>query len=140
MNITEAVKRVADKFVYRTDLRMFLGFLDHWFVIPERDNKLIGDCEDFTLTCFWYHADQSILKFLWHLLITHKYKVYQVKDVNNSNHIVGCTDNLWFDNWTFIALPKTEFFEYTKHTIVRQVYAPFMILPLIAGYFVRSRT
>lgn len=140
MKITEAVKYVADKFVYKSDLPAFLWLWDYWFVMPEQKGKLTGDCEDFTLTCFWYYSDQNLWKFLWHLLITHKYRVFRAITINNEAHLLGSVDNLWFDNWTLAAVSNTEFFDRTQHKLQWQLLSPFMLLPLIIGYFVRSRT
>lgn len=139
MKIETAVKSVADKFMYLADLPAFMYFWDYWFVMPERDNKLFGDCEDFTLTCFWYYADKNLWRFLWNLLVTHRYRVYRVMTINNEPHLIGSVDDLWFDNWTLTAIPKLDFFEVTKHKLQKQIYAPFMASALVIGYFVRNR-
>lgn len=139
MNIETAVKSVADKFWYLADLPAFLNLWDYWFVMPEHDNKLSGDCEDFTLTCFWYYADKNLWRFLWNLLVTHRYKMYRVMTTNNEPHLIGSVDGLWFDNWTLSAIPKSDFFEVTKHRVQWQVISLFMILPLVIGYCVRNR-
>lgn len=140
MNIKDSVKEVATKFKYTPDMPYILGIIDWWFVMREKDGKLHGDCEDFTLTCHYEHADRNIFKFMWHLLVTHKYQVHRVMSHNNVAHLVGCVDNLWFDNWTCEALPKEQFFAITKHRYQYRVIAPMMAFALLIGLFARYRS
>lgn len=132
MNINDAVDYVGKRFIYQKDPKVW-G--DTWHVLKLKDNQFKGDCDDFALTCFWYYSNQSIAKFLFHLLITHKYKLYRCKDVNNGWHVVGSVDDLWFDNWTKEALPREDFFAKTKHTIKMRYLSIMFVWFLIVGLF-----
>jgi hypothetical protein len=132
-DVKQCVLDVASKFEYRADPEFIV---DYWYVMRERNGKLKGDCEDFSLTVFWFLAGKNLFVFLWNLLITHKYKVYLVDAVNGS-HIIGCYDNLYFDNWTLKALPKEEFFKVTKHKMNFRANVLTMFMPLIFGFIYR---
>ena len=132
MKVQDAVKLVADKFNYSPDTKT-LG--DSWRVMPLTNNKFIGDCDDFAITCFWYISNKNIFTFLFHLLITHKYAVYRCKTINDEWHIVGRLDNLWFDNWTLKPLTKEQFINQTKHTITMRYIAPTIAWFLLIGLF-----
>lgn len=132
MNIKEAVEYVGKRFVYEADPKV-IG--DTWHVLPLKDDKFTGDCDDFAMTSLWYISDQKWTRFLYHLLITHKYEIYRCKTVNDGWHIISCVDDLWFDNWTRRALPKDEFFARTKHKIKMRYFSPIIIWFLIVGLF-----
>lgn len=134
MDLHSAVQLVASKFQYKKDDSVLL---DSWFVMRDRDGKYLGDCEDFSLTVFWHVADKSLLKFLFNLLVTHKYKLYRCKDITGGWHAIGAIDDTYFDNWTLKALSKSEFFARTKHQVKMRYVAPVMVLPLIKGLFKR---
>ena len=133
MNIKEAVKYVGDNFVYENDPKM-IG--DTWHVMKMKNGKFKGDCDDFALTCLWFYSDKKILKFLFHLLITHRYKLYRCKTNTGGWHVVGSVDGLWFDNWTKKALPKEEFFTKTKHNIKMRYLSIVFVWYLIIGLFI----
>ena len=124
MDIKKAVKYVGDNFVYESDPKV-LG--DTWQVLKMKDGKFTGDCDDFSLTCFWFYSDKKLSKFLFHLLVTHRYKLYRCKTIYGEWHVIGSVDDLWFDNWTREALPKEQFFAKTKHD-VKMRYLSFMFL------------
>jgi hypothetical protein len=132
-DIKQCVLDVAAKFDYRQDPDFLF---DYWYVMKERNGKLKGDCEDFSLTVFWFLAGKNLFKFLWHLLIKHDYKLYIV-DSLNGRHVIGCYDDLYFDNWTLKALPKEQFFRVTKHKMVSRVTILNMWLTLIFGFIYR---
>lgn len=132
MNIKDAVNYVTDRFVYKTDPKMW-G--DSWRVMPLYNEEFKGDCDDFAITCFWYVSKQNLFVFLLHLLITHKYALYRCKTVNNEWHIVGRLGDLWFDNWSLKAMPKSEFFDYTLHTVRMRYVSPIIALFLLIGLF-----
>jgi hypothetical protein len=132
MNIYEAVKYVGERFVYESDPTT-IG--DTWQVLRLNDEKFTGDCDDFALTCFWYVSDQNILRFVLHTFITHKYKLYRCKTINNEWHVVGSFDGLWFDNWTQEALVRAKFFEKTKHTIKMRYLSPMILYFMFVGLF-----
>lgn len=134
MDLHSAVQFVASKFRYKKDDNFLI---DSWFVMRDRDDKYLGDCEDFSLTVFWHVADKKLFKFLFNLLVTHKYKLYRCKDVTGGWHAIGAIDNTYFDNWTLKALEKDEFFAQTKHQVKMRYVAPLMIMPLIKGLFKR---
>ncbi len=132
--LKNAVQQVSSKFKYRKDPDFIL---DYWYVMRERNNQLQGDCEDFTLTTFWYLSNKNILVFLWHLFITHKYKVYLCKTFNNGSHAVGAFGDLYFDNWTLEALPREEFIKRTRHTGFTRCLFIHYPLPMLLGFIVR---
>jgi hypothetical protein len=132
MDIKNVVNYVASSFVYKPDPKV-LG--DSWHVMPLVNNKFTGDCDDFSITCFWYLSNKNLLVFLINLLITHKYALYRCKTINNEWHIVGRFKDLWFDNWSLEALPKEEFFSKTKHIIKMRYYFPIIAWFLIVGLF-----
>lgn len=139
MNIKSAVDYVGGKFVYMYDKK--LPFSDAWFVMPERpDGKLRGDCDDFSLTCIWIACDRNIFKFIWYVLILHKYRFYFSKAANGENHIVGYAQGLWFDNWTREALPKDKFIERTKHKILFFYPNISILIFMFFGIFFRKRS
>ena len=133
MNIKEAV---ASKFEYREDPDFLF---DYWYVMKDRNGKYKGDCEDFSLTVFWELSGKNLGRFLWNLLVTHKYKIHFVKTKHtNAGHLVGEYDNLFFDNWTLEELPKDEFYKRTQHIHQWRHVAPTMIVYLILGFIYRT--
>lgn len=134
MDIREAVKIVAEKFQYKADN---LKLYDSWRVMKLKDDKFAGDCDDFSITCFWYYSDCRLGKFLWNLLVTHKYKLYRVRTTHGEAHVVGCVDDLWFDNFTKKAVPKEEFFETTKHKMLMRYFSPIFAIFLLIGLVVK---
>lgn len=134
MNIKEAVNLVASKFIYKADK---LKIYDSWRVMKLQDKHYYGDCDDFSITCFWYYSDKNLKKFIWNILITHKYKLYRVKTVSGGYHVVGSVDDLWFDNWSKEALSKADFFERTKHKITMRYISPIIGTFLLIGLFLK---
>jgi hypothetical protein len=133
MCINKSISYVSNKFKYKSDPD---GFLDYWYVMKEKEGVLNGDCEDYSLTVFWELSNRNIFKFLFHLLVSHKYELYLV-DSSSGPHIVGCYKDIWFDNWTLKGLPKDEFFKITKHTNTKRIMFFNSIAPLINGYIYR---
>lgn len=133
MDISDAVKYVGDNFVYKADNHpKIIG--DTWQIMKKKeDNKFYGDCDDFAITCFWYYSDQSIIKFLLNLLITHKFKLYRCKTISGQYHVIGCVNDLYFDNWTRKALPKKQFFSNTKHRITMRYIGPIIAYFMFCG-------
>lgn len=129
MNIVDAVKKVSERFEYlKDDHPKFLG--DTWQVMKmNEEGKYRGDCDDFAITCFWNYSDRRLFKFLFHLLITRRYKMYRCLTTSHEWHVIGCVDDLWFDNWSLEALTEKDFFEKTNHRITMK-YNGFVI-----GYF-----
>lgn len=139
MKIVDAVKWVGERFVYMYDKKMPIS--DAWFVMPERqDGKLRGDCDDFALTCIWLACDRNVWKFIWFVVILHKYRVYFSKAPNGENHLVGYADGLWFDNWTREALPKDQFLDRTKHKILFFYPSVNILIFMFFGMFYRRRS
>lgn len=139
MDIKSSVEFVSKRFEYMYDKKML--FSDAWFVMPERsDGKLRGDCDDFALTCIWLTCDKNILKFIWYVLILHKYRLYFSKTKNGENHIVGYVKGYWFDNWSMEALSKQEFLEKTKHKILFFYPNISLLIFMFFGMFFRNRS
>lgn len=134
MNVQDAVKKIANKFVYKSDRKTIVD--SWWLCRPGPDNTLIGDCEDFSLSVFWEISNQNWKKFSWNLLVSHRYQMHRTKDTNGEYHIVGSYDNLWFDNRTLEALPKEEFFQKTQHILTpwHRYWSPIILLFLISGW------
>ena len=139
MLLEDAVSYVSQKFHYKRDKKPFLDLFDHWFIMKERDGKFYGDCEDYSLTVLWFLCDKSLLKFIWYVLILHRYKLYRLFTISGEAHIVGKVGDLWFDNWTLKAMPKAEFFKYTGHNEPTKdlVTVIGMLYPLLVGLFTR---
>lgn len=135
-NIKEIVNVIGKKFSYVEDKSTLL---DNWSVMKEKDGTMRGDCDDFTVTALWYYFGQSLLSFIWNVIIIGKGKIYRVKTTQNTWHIIGSVDGLFFDNWTKQALTKEEFLQRTKHTIVKK-YIPFTTLGFfVVGLFYRNK-
>ena len=136
MEIKEIVREIGSKFEYRSDVfRIF----DWWFVMRERNGKLRGDCEDFSLTAIWMLCNRSVLQFLWKVIISHQYRIYFCKTVNGEGHAIGYANSLWFDNWTREALDKAEFLKQTKHKIWYFIPGPLILFNMLLGSLVRNR-
>jgi hypothetical protein len=133
MNIKDAVKYVGSKFDYTSDKK---GLIDYWFVMKDKET-MKGDCDDFTITSFWYYNDRSLWKFIWNVMITHRCQIHRYKTINDGYHVGGCVDGLWFDNWTKEAVSEEEFYKRTGHKHLMRYYVPLFWLKLIVGYFVR---
>lgn len=139
MDIKSAVDYVSKKFVYLADKKMI--YSDAWFVMPERsDNTLRGDCDDFALTCIWLACDKNIFKFIWYVLIVHKYRLYFSVSPNNERHLVGYAQGLWFDNWSLEALPKEKFLAKTKHKVYFFFPNITILIFMFFGLFYRKRS
>ena len=134
MTLAECILYVNSRFTYKADDHFII---DKWSVMREVNNTMYGDCEDYSLTVFWLLADQNLFTFLFNLLITHKYKMYQCKTKTGESHLVGSYGDKWFDNWTYKALPKDEFFANTGHRITFRLFSPMFILQLIKGFLMR---
>lgn len=138
MDIKEAVDYVGKRFIYRSDVTG--KFFDSWSVLVEKeDGKFYGDCEDFSLTSFWIHAEKNLFVFLFRLLITHQYGLHFSITRNGEKHAIGSYGGLFFDNWSKQALPKDEFLKLTGHKIKFRFFNVIMILPMIVGVFLRSK-
>lgn len=134
MDLHSAIRLIASRFQYKKDDNRLI---DSWSVMRDRDGKFIGDCEDFSLTVFWYMSDQSLFKFLFNLFVLHKYALIWCKTKNGELHFVGRYGDLYFDNWTFAALPKDEFFRRTGHKKIVQMFMPLCISQMIKGWLKR---
>lgn len=135
MNIKHAVSYVANKFKYIADKPVYIG--DTWSVLPEINNTMSGDCDDFAITVLWLACDRSRLKFLVNVLLLHRYKLYHCKTFTGEPHIVGYAQGLWFDNFSLQALPKKEFFLLTAHK--KYIFYPGIIIAwyLLLGFAVK---
>jgi hypothetical protein len=132
MNLVESIKYVSEKFVYKSDKKFII---DSWRVMQEDNGKFYGDCEDFSLTVFWYLSGCNIFKFLFNLMILHCYSLIWCKTYTGELHFVGKYGDMYFDNWTHEALPEKEFFEKTGHKKIMKMFMPICILQLIRGLF-----
>lgn len=135
MNIVDAVKYVGEKFVYRTDPKLF----DYWTVMEERQGQMRGDCDDFALTSIWLACDSNFFKFIINVMLLHKYRFYFSKTQTGGKHIIGYASGLYFDNWTKEALPKEEFLAKTGHKICFFFPSPMIVISLILGFLLRFR-
>jgi hypothetical protein len=134
MELSAAIDKVKSQFEYQADrLRIF----DSWRVMESKSGKYHGDCEDFALTVFWHVADGRLTRFLWHLLITHRYRMIRTQTVHGEPHVVGRIGDQWFDNWTQKALPEKEFFQNTGHRKSWTYPGPLISLYLAIGIFFR---
>ena len=134
MNLTEAVQYVSSRFVYRPDR---LKIFDSWRVMKETDGKLVGDCDDFAITVFWQLSNNNLFVFLFHLLITHRYRLYNVRTIDDEPHIVGSYKGIWFDNITRQPMNKDQFFQTTDHQYRFVVIGPITLIYLAIGLFLK---
>lgn len=134
MSIKDVVNSVADKFEYVADSKFPI---DQWFVMREKNGKLHGDCDDFTITCFYCYL--GFWQFIWQVCITNKCKIHRFKTQSGEYHVGGSVDGWWFDNYTLKAVTKSEFFKVTGHTYLKQYriwsMAPKLIVGLVARFF-----
>lgn len=134
MELDAALLAVSSRFIYRADrLRLF----DSWRVMPKQDRGYEGDCEDFSLTVFWLVANQSILTFLWNLLVTHRFSMTRSFTSNGDAHVVGNIGDQWFDNYTKVSMPREQFFQITGHRKSFSYPGPLIALYLLIGLFVK---
>jgi len=136
MDIKTAVHHVHSKFNYLADKKLYIG--DGWFVMPERNQKMFGDCDDFAITSLWLACDENIFKFILNVFILHRYRLYHSKTVDGEAHIIGYAQGLWFDNFTGEALPEKQFFEKTKHKKWFFYPSPYILWFMLLGLFVRN--
>lgn len=130
MDLNSAIKLVADKFRYKADDNILL---DGWSIMKERSGEYVGDCEDFSLTVFWHMSDQKLFKFLFNLLILHRYKLIWCKTYTGELHFVGKFGDLYFDNWTKRALTEDQFFSITAHRKIMTMFMPVCVFQLLKG-------
>lgn len=134
MNLETLVKTIGEHFVYTKDESRLI---DSWFVMRNRDGKFYGDCEDFSLTVFWYLSECKLSRFIFNLFISHKYQLIWCKTRNNELHFYGKIGNMCFDNWTLKALPEKEFLQQTGHRKIMRMFMPFCVPQIIKGLFKR---
>lgn len=134
MNIAAIVSAVGARFQYRSDPKILI---DPWFVMRDKGGKLIGDCDDFAITCLYYYY--GFWGFIWNVCITHRGKLHRFKTSDGEFHVGASVDGLWFDNFTLKAVPKSEFFKLTDHTYLKRYYVWTFGLKLLVGLFVRYK-
>ena len=132
--IKDIIDAMRPKFSYKADT---FRFFDWWVVMKEKEGILYGDCEDFSLTAIWKLCNCSVLTFLWKVIISHQYRIYFCKTKNGVNHAVGYANDLWFDNWTLKALPKSEFLKKTGHNVYFFIPSPLILFNMILGSIAR---
>ena len=134
MDVSLAVMLVANRFQYKKDSNFLL---DSWSVMKDRNGVFYGDCEDFSLTVFWYLSGCNLFKFIWNVLITHKYRLIWCKANTGELHFYGKVNGLCFDNWTKKALPENVFLEQTGHKKIVGMFMLLAIPQLIKGWLKR---
>ncbi len=133
MSIQKTVTAVATQFDYQKDPKWWI---DPWTVMKQKQGKLRGDCDDFTITCLYRHL--GFWAFIWRVCITHSAQIHRVKTPQGDTHVVGCVEGYWFDNFTLCAIQgREQFFIATGHTYLMRYYAPLFLIKLIAGLFRR---
>lgn len=138
MDIRTAVDYVGKRFKYLTDKKIIIG--DVWYVMPEHNQVMRGDCDDFAITSIWLACDRNIWKFILNVFILHRYRLYHATSRNGEPHIIGYAQGLWFDNWTREAVPENEFFATTGHKKWLFYPSPYTIYFMLLGLFVRDRS
>ena len=134
MQLEAAIDLVKHRFVYQADqLRVF----DSWRVMKLQDGRYRGDCEDFALTVYWHVCDHDAVKFLWNLLVTHRYGLIRTRTARGEAHVVGAFQDQWFDNFTKQSQSKENFFQTTGHHSTLRYPGPLIALYLLIGLFVR---
>jgi hypothetical protein len=130
MKVSTAVSLVSSGFVYRKDNKCWLG--DTWNIL-QAPKVSYGDCDDFSLTCLWLICDRSPWKFLWYVLILHKYRLYFSVTEDRQRHVVGYANGYWFDNYTKEPCYKNEFLQRTKHKVWFFYPSPFVLYFMLLG-------
>jgi hypothetical protein len=135
MTIDESIDYVASKYVYTDDPSILK---DAWFVMRHNANDSYrGDCEDFSLTVFWFLCCGSLFEFIKNIFIGN-YRFHIVaSNGGGNNHCVGEFNGFFFDNWTKQALPKRLFFEVTGHVYGHKINRFTVMCKLIVGLFYR---
>lgn len=135
MDIKTIVKDIGSKFKYYPDV---FKLFDWWYVMPERNGVMCGDCEDFSITAIWQLCNRNIATFIWRVIILHQYRIYFGITKNNEFHAMGYAQGLWFDNWTREAMPKDQFLNETGHRVYWFVPGPLILFNMFLGAFVRN--
>lgn len=133
MDVSLAVMLVANRFQYKKDSNFLL---DSWSVMKDRNGVFYGDCEDFSLTVFWYLSDRNLLKFLFNLFFG-KYKLIWCKTLDGQYHFYGKVNGLCFDNYTRRTLPEDAFLKETGHEKIMGMLMILCIPQLIKGWLKR---
>jgi hypothetical protein len=137
MQITQAVKKVANTFKYVKDRPIVIS--DWWSIMTTSNSGyLYGDCDDFAVTAIFEACDRNFYKFIWNVLVLHKYRIYYARTVNGERHAIGYGEGLYFDNWSREALPKDEFIRRTGHKIYTFFPGPVIAYFMLFGYFSRN--
>lgn len=141
MDIKRAVSIVGRNFRYRADQEVSTKLNgDPWMIMEQDEEGLYhGDCEDFSLTAIYLACDKSILKFLFNVLVTKKYKLYACKtDITGENHCVGNLGDIWFDNFSKEAIEGREnFIDATKHRELYEHNRIRILLNLYSGFLLK---
>ena len=136
MQLEPSISKVSEKYIYTNGPGIIK---DAWFVMRSQPNGYYyGDCEDFSLTVFWYVSGGGLAAFLKNIL-TGEVKLHIVAsdDGSGNNHCVGEYKGLWLDNWTQQALPKALFFESTGHVYGHRFNPLVVMCKLFVGLFYR---
>ena len=134
MDLAAATASVSQKFQYRADrIRIF----DSWRVMDLDSPVCEGDCEDFALTVFWLISGRSIGRFLWNLLITHRYRMVYSRTRDGEAHFVGNFGDQWFDNWSRKPMDRDAFFQSTGHRKIIMYPGPIIAVYLLIGLVIR---
>lgn len=72
MDAQAAVDYVNERFKYMTDSKQY-SFKEVWRIMS--GDKMVGDCEDYSLTVLWLMAGKSVPKMLM-MLLTRKARIY----------------------------------------------------------------
>lgn len=135
MQLEPSISKVSEKYIYTNDP----GILkDAWFVMRSQPNGFYyGDCEDFSLTVFWYLSGCSLFTFIKNI-VGGSYNCHMVaSEGEKNNHCVGEYGGLYFDNWTKQELPKDLFFRTTGHIHGYKINPVVVLCKLIVGLFYR---
>jgi predicted transglutaminase-like cysteine proteinase len=132
MTIEEALKKLNSHFVYqKDDLRWF----DHWRILySEKEQKWVGDCEDYALTLMWMLSGRNLFQFLWDILRL-KYLMWFVKYPNGAGHAIVRIENLYYDNIQKKGVTKEELVS-TGYKFVFPMIPPFVFIKLLLSYII----
>lgn len=102
----DPIKLLNSKFKYKYDSRWF----DRWRILDISQEKVEGDCEDYSLTFVYLASDQSLRKF-WKNLLLRKFSLHYVKTPRGEGHIVCKHNGLYIDNIQKAFRTKDEYIE-----------------------------
>lgn len=133
------VQSFNSKWKYRYDKEQY-GFADAWKVIysENAEGKLVGDCEDYSLSILYRLCENSHRK-MWWMLITHQAGICLVGPSKwKVSHAVLRYKGEYVDNWTKKFGPKSEIEKnHTFHIVWGHGFAYYTAVKMLLSKVIR---